>query len=154
MLSSRNRSAAVIPTKYALQEVRPKLMPFQSNAILTSATVITYCPRKDPIAECSTCCCDSSENVEFYNPDRPEPWCSAPPAVYTVTFVSTWTGPRLLPLHCPLVSSDWSLSHDWLPDVGCLHGRRVSWSGTGVSDHTDRWRVQSQQRSYSGHVQR
>jgi hypothetical protein len=75
--------------------------------------VVTYCPRKDPIAECSTCCCDSSENVEFYNPDRPEPWCSAPPAVYTVTFVGTWTG-VCQPDYYP------STAH-WSPPTGASH---------------------------------
>ena len=54
--------------------------------------MLTACPRKAVISECSSCCCDSSENVEFYNPERPEPWCTAPPAVYSVKFVATWTG--------------------------------------------------------------
>ena len=52
---------------------------------------MTNCPNKNPIANCPTCCCDSSENVEFYNPRRPEPKCVAPPAVFSVRFVSTWS---------------------------------------------------------------
>jgi hypothetical protein len=47
------------------------------------------CPRRDPIAECPTCCCESSENVDFYNPDAPEPECKAPTAVYEMKFVFT-----------------------------------------------------------------
>ena len=77
------------------------------------SVVITFCPRKDPIAECTTCCCDSSENVEFYDPDRHEPWCSAPPAVFTVTFVGTWTG-VCQPDYYP------SNAH-WSPPTGASH---------------------------------
>ena len=74
---------------------------------------MTYCPRKDPIPECSTCCCDSSDNIEFYNPDVPEPWCTAPPAVYTVRFVGTWTG-TCQPDYYP------SNAH-WSPPTGASH---------------------------------
>ena len=49
------------------------------------------CPADAPIQECSTCCCESSDNVEFYDPDAPEPECTAPPALYEMTFVTTWT---------------------------------------------------------------
>ena len=66
-----------------MQDIAPDLIHFSS--------VITDCPNKNPIAECDTCCCNSTENVEFYNPDRPEPRCIAPPAVYTVRFVGTWS---------------------------------------------------------------
>ena len=48
------------------------------------------CPRNDPIVECHTCCCKSSDNVEFYNYDVPEPECTAPPALYGIDFVFTW----------------------------------------------------------------
>ena len=74
---------------------------------------ITYCPRKDPIINCTTCCCESSDNLEFYNPDVPEPWCSAPPAVYTVRFVGTWTG-VCQPDYYP------SNAH-WSPPTGASH---------------------------------
>ena len=49
------------------------------------------CPRNEPISECPTCCCDSSENVEFYNPDVAEPQCTAPDAVYKMNFTFTWS---------------------------------------------------------------
>ena len=49
------------------------------------------CPRDDSIEVCPTCCCESSDNVEFYNPNLPEPKCKASlPALYKVTFVFTW----------------------------------------------------------------
>ena len=48
------------------------------------------CP-SDPIEECSTCCCASSNNVEFFNSDAPEPECTAPPALYDITVVYTWS---------------------------------------------------------------
>ena len=41
--------------------------------------------------DCPTCCCESSENVEFYNPGAPEPECNAPPATYEIRFVFTWS---------------------------------------------------------------
>ena len=46
--------------------------------------------RNDPIAECHTCCCKSSNNAEFYSHDVPEPECTAPPALYGIDFVFTW----------------------------------------------------------------
>ena len=51
--------------------------------------------------------------MEFYNPDVPEPWCSAPPAVYTVRFVGTWTG-VCQPDYYP------SDAH-WSPPTGASH---------------------------------
>ena len=49
------------------------------------------CPRDDPIEACPTCCCESSDNVEFYNPNLPEPECKTLfPALYEVTFVFRW----------------------------------------------------------------
>ena len=49
------------------------------------------CFRDDPIEECPTCCCQTSDNAEFYNPDLPEPVCTAPnPANYELTFVFRW----------------------------------------------------------------
>ena len=38
---------------------------------------------------CPTCCCNSTENVEFLNDSLPEPKCTAPPAIYEITFVYT-----------------------------------------------------------------
>ena len=35
------------------------------------------CPRSDPIEECPTCCCESGDNVEFYDPGAEEPNCTA-----------------------------------------------------------------------------
>ena len=35
------------------------------------------CPSTGPIEECPTCCCESSDNIEFYDPDSPEPECTA-----------------------------------------------------------------------------
>ena len=41
---------------------------------------------------CPTCCCNSSGNVEFYDPAADtEPECTAPPAVYEITFIYTWS---------------------------------------------------------------
>ena len=45
----------------------------------------------DSTADCPTCCCNSTTNTEFLNPDSPELDCSAVPAIYEVKFVSTWT---------------------------------------------------------------
>ena len=46
-----------------------------------------------PPEGCSSakCACTSSINVEFYDANKPEPRCTARPAVYRVRFVSTWT---------------------------------------------------------------
>ena len=49
------------------------------------------CLRSDPIDACPTCCCESSEDVEFYNPDAPEPECTADATTYEVKFVATWS---------------------------------------------------------------
>jgi hypothetical protein len=51
------------------------------------------CPETGPIQDCPSCCCESSQNVEFYNPDAPtEPSCTAPvPASYNITFTFNWT---------------------------------------------------------------
>ena len=49
------------------------------------------CPSTGPIPACPTCCCDSSENAEFYNPDADEPKCTAPTAVYRMHIVFTWS---------------------------------------------------------------
>ena len=58
-------------------------------AILTYHVVPDECPQ-DPIEECSTCCCESSDNIEFYDPDSPEPKCTASPATYEMTFNFNW----------------------------------------------------------------
>ena len=61
-----------------------------NNTIISS--VPNECPDGDEIIEeCPTCCCASSENVEFYNPNVPEPECTALPALYEFNLVHTWT---------------------------------------------------------------
>ena len=54
-------------------------------------SVPEFCPRDDPFEECPTCCCESSDNIEFYDPEAPEPECTALPALYEMKFVYTWT---------------------------------------------------------------
>ena len=39
--------------------------------------------------DCPTCCCSSSDNVDFY--DKSDPACTAPPAIYHITFTYTLT---------------------------------------------------------------
>ena len=53
--------------------------------------VPSECPVNSTVTGCSTCCCTSSNNVEFYQPSLGEPACTAPAAVYQVRFVATWT---------------------------------------------------------------
>ena len=48
------------------------------------------CPSTGPIEECPTCCCKSSDNIEFYDPDSPEPECTASSALYELTYNFTW----------------------------------------------------------------
>ena len=50
------------------------------------------CPGDIALSTCPTCCCNSTANVEFYNPDQTEPECTAPPAKYEMRFVFTWSG--------------------------------------------------------------
>ena len=77
------------------------------------SAVIEMCPSDDPIEECSTCCCNSTDNIEFYNPAYPEPACNAQPAVYTVYFVGTWTG---------VCHPDYYFSNaHWSPPTGASH---------------------------------
>ena len=63
---------------------------------------------------CPTCCCNSSSNVEFYNPDQPEPECTAPPAKYEMRFVFTWSGVCHPDYYFPGVSL-------WSPPTGVSH---------------------------------
>ena len=49
------------------------------------------CPSTGPIEECPTCCCESSDNIEFYDPDSPEPECTASSALYEMRFNFTWS---------------------------------------------------------------
>jgi len=80
--------------------------------------VVTECPNKQPDRPsedvCPTCCCKSSENIEFYNPREPEPRCTAPPARYQAKFVGTWTA-QCNPDYYP-AGAHWSpltgVSHD------------------------------------------
>ena len=50
------------------------------------------CPGRIQESQCSTCCCESSENIEFYDPNFPEPECTAETASYNMSFVFTWSG--------------------------------------------------------------
>ena len=59
--------------------------------LLLSPTVPAECPVSSTVSGCSTCCCTSSDNVEFYVPSIGEPTCTAPAAVYEIRFVATWT---------------------------------------------------------------
>ena len=71
------------------------------------------CLRSDPIDDCLTCCCESSEDVEFYNPDAPEPECTAQPALYDVRFVATWS---------PTCHPDYYFDNSvWSPPTGASH---------------------------------
>jgi hypothetical protein len=69
---------------------------------------------KNPVAGCSTCCCKSSDNVEFFNPSGPNQQCTASGATYRATFVGTWTA-RCHPDYY-FSSAHWSpltgISHD------------------------------------------
>ena len=57
---------------------------------LLSSSVVSQCT-KTPVEVCSTCCCNSTGNVEFYNPRGFNPPCTASEAIYRVKFVGTWT---------------------------------------------------------------
>ena len=59
--------------------------------VLLYPAVPAECPANSTVTGCSTCCCASSDNVEFYVPSIGEPSCTAPNAVYEVRFVATWT---------------------------------------------------------------
>ena len=59
--------------------------------VLLSPSVPAECPVNSTVSGCSTCCCASSDNVEFYVPSMGEPDCTAPAAVYEARFVATWT---------------------------------------------------------------
>ena len=59
--------------------------------LFSDFAVPDQCPRSDPIEECRTCCCESSDNVEFYDPDATEPECTASPATYKMSFIFTWS---------------------------------------------------------------
>ena len=58
--------------------------------LIFSTFVVPKCT-KTPIRACSTCCCNSTGNVEFYNPRGFNPPCTASEAVYRVKFVGSWT---------------------------------------------------------------
>ena len=71
------------------------------------------CPRSDPIEECPTCCCTSTDNVEFYDPDATEPECTAPPATYEMRFVFWWS---------PTCHPDYYFDNSiWSPPTGVSH---------------------------------
>ena len=64
---------------------------YMNGYFLTFDIVPAQCPTTSTVSGCSTCCCASSDNVEFYVPNQGEPNCTAPDAVYEVKFVATWT---------------------------------------------------------------
>ena len=72
------------------------------------------CPGDVPAEDCPTCCCDSSDNIEFYNPDSPEPDCTARPATYEMKFLFTWTGVCNPDYYFPNESK-------WSPATGASH---------------------------------
>ena len=129
LLLFRNRSAALVQN-YAPQKVRIIFCLLPVYIVLsTKFAEITYCPNKDPIADCTTCCCDSSEDLEFYNPDIPEPWCSAPPAIYTVRFVGTWT---------EVCQPDYYPSNaHWSPPTGASHDTSYQMWDACMDDPSD-----------------
>ena len=62
------------------------------NGYFTAFSIVpAECPPFS-IPACSTCCCASSGNVEFYVPSEGEPICTAEDVVYEVKFTATWTG--------------------------------------------------------------
>lgn len=78
--------------------------------------ILAECPNKlpnSPTEVCPTCCCKSSENLQFYDPQRPEPRCTAPPARYEMKFVSTWIR------ECQ--TDYYPINAHWSPPVGCSH---------------------------------
>ena len=54
-------------------------------------TVPARCPATTTVTGCSTCCCMSSSDVEFYQPSMAKLKCMVPAAVYEVRFVASWT---------------------------------------------------------------
>ena len=78
------------------------------------STVPEECPESGAIAECSTCCCASSDNVEFYDPDAPEPECTAElGALYEMRFIATWS---------PTCNPDYYFEDaKWSPPTGASH---------------------------------
>ena len=80
---------------------------------MSTFTVPDQCPRSDPIEECPTCCCESTDNVEFYDPDATEPECTAPPATYEMRFVFWWS---------PTCHPDYYFDNSiWSPPTGVSH---------------------------------
>ena len=62
----------------------------ESECHTQCCVVPAECPT-DPISACPTCCCKSSENVEFYDPAKPNPECTADSALYEMKFTGTWS---------------------------------------------------------------
>ena len=110
------------------------------------------CPNKANVIEsCSTCCCNSSRNVEFYDPKVPEhnTVCQETSvATYRVTFVGTWTAGCHPDYY--RTSAHWSpltgVSHDPSYEVwnGCMYNvspgvervSRFGSTGTIESEYT------------------
>ena len=63
---------------------------------------------------CLDCCCTSSDNVEFYDPESHEPVCTALPAVYDMRFIFTWSGVCHPDYYFPDMS-------EWSPPTGASH---------------------------------
>ena len=60
--------------------------------------------------------CESSNNVEFYNPDVPEPECTASPAIYDIKFVTTWT---------ESCQSDYVVNSQWASFIATAHNTEL-----------------------------
>ena len=60
--------------------------------VFLSTAVPEKCPGGISSDACPTCCCESSDNVEFYDPDAAsEPECTtSSPAIYNIAFSYTW----------------------------------------------------------------
>ena len=104
-------------------------MDSRSDHYSNLSAVIEMCPRDDPIDECSSCCCNSTDNIEFYDPAYPEPECDARPAVYTVYFVGSWT------LVC---HPDYYFSNaHWSPPTGASHNTKYHMWDACMDDVSD-----------------
>jgi hypothetical protein len=131
LFSTATATEKVVPTtqRNSLQSMNCSFGYVQFNLLRTatdeprtdladacSPEVPERCPRDDPIEECPTCCCNSTANVEFYNPDAPEPECTAPPAIYEMKFVFTWSAVCHPNYYFPDESK-------WSPPTGASHNR-------------------------------
>ena len=86
---------------------------YVNGCFIAFAIVPAECPTSI-IPACSTCCCTSSDNVEFYVPSEGEPNCMAEDVTYEVKFVATWTEA----CHPDYYSNE---SVHWFPLTGISH---------------------------------